>query len=151
MLELAEKHAFARPLVNSGRLSTPTPYVHSSLNTADEAAFDSAIAPGTNCPDAPVTVEGREGWFLNQIGSGFVLLVFGEDPGVAAVRCGDIEARVLVVGRDLQDSRGLLAARYDGQDGTTYLLRPDQYAAARWRRFDEDKVRAALARATCQG
>ena len=30
---------FARPLVNSGRLSTPTPYLHSSLNTPDEEAF----------------------------------------------------------------------------------------------------------------
>ncbi len=150
VLELAEKHPFARPLVNSGRLSTPTPYVHSSLNTAEVAGFDSAMAPGTNCADAPVTVDGREGWFLNQVGAGFDLLVFGEDPGLTAVQCGAVEARVLVVGRDLQDSRGLLAERYDGQEGTTYLLRPDQYVAARWRRFDQEEIRAALARVTCQ-
>ena len=36
VLELAETEPFARPLVNSGRLSTPTPYLHSSLNTPDE-------------------------------------------------------------------------------------------------------------------
>ena len=30
---------FARPLINSGRLSTPTPYLHSSLNTPDEEPF----------------------------------------------------------------------------------------------------------------
>ena len=35
VLELAADNAFARPLVNSGRLSTPTPYVASSLNTPD--------------------------------------------------------------------------------------------------------------------
>jgi 3-(3-hydroxy-phenyl)propionate hydroxylase len=29
VLELARSEPFARPLVNSGRLSTPTPYVHS--------------------------------------------------------------------------------------------------------------------------
>jgi 3-(3-hydroxy-phenyl)propionate hydroxylase len=35
VLELgAQTEPFARPLVNSGRLSTPTPYLQSSLNTA---------------------------------------------------------------------------------------------------------------------
>jgi 3-(3-hydroxy-phenyl)propionate hydroxylase len=51
---------FARPLVNSGRLSTPTPYVHSSsLNTADSEHFAGKMRPGTNCADAPVQVNGQ--------------------------------------------------------------------------------------------
>jgi 3-(3-hydroxy-phenyl)propionate hydroxylase len=33
--------------------------------------------------------------------------------------------------------------------GTTYLIRPDQHVAARWRGFDAGLVQAALARATC--
>lgn len=36
VLELAQKYDFARPLVNSGRLSKPTAYLNSSLNTTGE-------------------------------------------------------------------------------------------------------------------
>jgi 3-(3-hydroxy-phenyl)propionate hydroxylase len=145
VLELAETEAFARPLVNSGRLSTPTPYVESPLNTPDEAAFAGRMGPGTNAADAPVTVGGRKTWLLSQLGDGFTLLVFGDAP-VAEVAVDGVRAKVLQVGRDLVDSEGLVAERYDGQPGTVYLFRPDQYVAARWRSFDAAKIQAALKR-----
>ncbi|WP_298285084.1 FAD-dependent oxidoreductase [Acidocella sp.] len=147
-LQLAEQPEaeFARKLVNSGRLSMPTPYRHSSLNTPDEEVFSGAMHPGTNCADAPVKRQGREGWFLNQIGGGFTLLSFGPTP-VESVAFGSVTARVLQVGRDIEDEKGVLAARYDAKPGTTYLLRPDQHVAARWRGFDEQKIVQALARA----
>jgi 3-(3-hydroxy-phenyl)propionate hydroxylase len=92
VLELARTEPFARPLVNSGRLSTPTPYVQSSLNTPNEDAFAGAMRPGTNCADAPIQREGREAWLLNQLGQGFVLLSFGSDDSAASVRVGRVEA-----------------------------------------------------------
>jgi len=49
--------------------------------------------------------------------------------------------------RQVCDLRGLVAERYDGRDGTCYLIRPDQHVCARWRRFDADAVARALARA----
>jgi 3-(3-hydroxy-phenyl)propionate hydroxylase len=49
----------------------------------------------------------------------------------------------------LVDQAGRYAERYDSIAGTVYLVRPDQHVAARWRTFDADLVRAALARATC--
>ena len=44
-------------------------------------------------------------------------------------------------------SDGLLFQRYDARPGTTYLVRPDQHVAARWRALDVEAVRAALGRA----
>ena len=46
------------------------------------------------------------------------------------------------------DREGLAAKRYDANDGTVVLFRPDQHVCARWRRFDLEQVRAAIARAT---
>ena len=46
-------------------------------------------------------------------------------------------------------AQGLVARRYDAKPGTAYLVRPDQHVAARWRAFDPPRVRAAVARATC--
>ena len=145
VLELAGEHAFARPLVNSGRLSTPTPYVNSSLNTPDQAPFSGGIAPGTNCADAPIVVHGREGWLMNLIGDGFVVLVLGAAPPAKDVVAGRL--RVLAEGRDFVDAKGLVEERYDGGPGAVYLIRPDQHVAARWRVFDAGRIERAVARA----
>ena len=149
VLELAKDEPFARPLINSGRLSTPTPYAHSPLNTPDAEPFEGAMRPGTNCADAPVVADGEPGWFLNRIGEGFAVLVFGERPPVAEVAAGAVRAKVLTVGADFDDAEGLLAQRYDGKPGTTYLIRPDQHVAARWRAFDAAKIEAAMRRCLC--
>lgn len=147
VLDLASDHPFARPLVNSGRLSTPTPYLASSLGTPDEDVFEGAMRPGTNCADAPISIDGVDGWLLNRLGDGFTLLVFGDAPAVDEVAWGTVRAKVLVVGRDFVDRDGLVAERYDGRPGTTCLIRPDQYVAARWRSFDSKKIERAIARA----
>jgi 3-(3-hydroxy-phenyl)propionate hydroxylase len=144
VLELARTEPFARPLVNSGRLSTPTPYLQSSLNTPDSDPFEGLMRPGTNCADAPIRKNGQDAWLLNQLGQGFVLLSFGP---AEPVTVQGVTATVLQVGRDIEDAQGIVAQRYDGQPGTVYLIRPDQHVAARWRRFDAAQVQAALSRA----
>ncbi len=150
-LDLASDYEFARPLVNSGRLSTPTAYVDSSLNTDDTDAFAGKMFPGTNIADAPVTVGGQDKWFLNTVGGRFTALVFGDGPSVQEINVDGILCDVLVVGRDIEDKKGLLAERYDGQNGTAYLLRPDQHVAARWRDFDEGRIKSAINKATGRG
>ena len=147
VLQLAEKQPFARRLVNSGRLSTPTPYPGSSLNTPDQDVFEGTLRPGTPCADAPVQRHGQAGWLLGQLGEGFTVLAFGPHPPAGPVRSGGVTAPVLSVGADLIDVDGWLARRYDGRPGTTYLIRPDQHVAARWRSFDPQRIAAAMARA----
>jgi len=172
VLTLAGKHAFARTLVNSGRLSVPTILVASRLNTPDSDsgtdAFGGTMIPGAPMDDAPVRVEGRAGWLLDQVGAGFALMLFVDDASALdAGTCATLKALAesrpgvapLIVAPQasrsgegltwIEDVEGLVRQRYDARPGSVYLLRPDQHVAARWRKFDAAKVRAALARATC--
>jgi 3-(3-hydroxy-phenyl)propionate hydroxylase len=131
-LDLAARSEFAKPLVNSGRLSTPTEHVDSPLSTPDAEAWSGGPAPGCPAPDAPLA---DGGWLSEQWGRGFVLLAFGWPVELPGLR---------VVGLS---GEGLAATRYGARPGSVVLVRPDAVVAARWHRFDADAVRAALARA----
>ena len=69
VLDLSEHHSFARPLVNSGRLSVPCTYDGSTLNSTDGLA-DGPIAtrPGAPCPD----IELNNGYLLEKLGNHFI-------------------------------------------------------------------------------
>ncbi|MDP3083198.1 MAG: FAD-dependent oxidoreductase, partial [Rubrivivax sp.] len=69
VLTLAGEHAFARALVNSGRLSVPSHLDDSALNTPDVDAFSGRMAPGAPIDDAPVTHESHDGWLLQFTGN----------------------------------------------------------------------------------
>ncbi len=162
VLGLAREHAFARALVNSGRLSVPTLLADSPLNTPDVDAFEGWMIPGAPMDDAPVATTDGPGWLLREVAcgggadAGFTLLVFGQT--VPALPPMPVPLRVLPVWPAGQpappgavvDAQGLAARRYDARPGTCYLLRPDQHVAARWRRFDEAALAAALRRAIGQ-
>jgi 3-(3-hydroxy-phenyl)propionate hydroxylase len=144
VLELSERYAFARPLVNSGRLSRPATLHSSPLNTPDEDAWSGGLPPGTPAIDAPV---GEGDWLLRHCGPRFTLLVFGTPRALP-----DLPARAVFITPEpiegaLHDTDGRVAVRYDAPLGATVLLRPDQHVAARWRRFDPDAVHAAWRRA----
>jgi len=168
VLNLAREHPFARGLVNSGRLSLPTTYAGSPLNTSDADAFAGRLAPGAVALDAPVRdAAGNEAWWLSYLDGRFALALFcgGRAPDgatLAALRQlarGAAPLRIVLVGDGsapldappdiavVHDSQGLLAQRYDARPGTCYLLRPDQHVAARRRAFDAAAMAGALARA----
>jgi len=152
VLALAHRHPFARALVNSGRLSVPAVLADSPLNTPDSDAFAGRMLPGAVAADAPV--EGPRGaWLLEHLGGDFTLVTFGRavhDAAAAALASLPTPVRVLEIGGEggVRDTAGLVASRYDGREGTCYLVRPDQHVCARWRAFDRERVEAALARAT---
>jgi 3-(3-hydroxy-phenyl)propionate hydroxylase len=150
VLELARTEPFARPLVNSGRLSLPTAYEDSPLNTPDdEGAWVSPMRPGSPCADGPL----GEGWLLETMAAwdrtalGFGLLHFGPAPvAELTVALEPGQPGVCLPVLAVLDSP-VLFERYDGRIGTTLLIRPDQHIAARWRRWDAAAIGQALLRA----
>lgn len=162
VLELSREFQFARKFVNSGRLSVACILNESDLNSPDKDAFDCKLVPGAPSIDAPVTVNGKESWFLESIGDEFTGVYFARDgdhkpDGATDLDQDTIPVRTIVVADgcaagagNLIDHKGLLHQRLDGQPGTYCLFRPDQHLVARWRDFDLQAVRDAVARATMQ-
>jgi 3-(3-hydroxy-phenyl)propionate hydroxylase len=144
VLDLAREHAFARRIVNSGRLSLPSCYRGSPLNTPDaDADWPAELCAGAPAADAPLHRAGRPTWLLRELGPEFTLLVFGPAPPWVA----SLPLALLAIDGDLSDSEGCAARRYGARPGSAYLIRPDQHICARWRMPDAEDVRAALARA----
>ncbi len=135
VLGLSEQAPFARPLVNSGRLSVPSVYDGSPLNTQDALiGGPPRTRPGAPCVDAPV----RDGWLLDRLGGDFVLM------GIGAALPDDLDG-VRVVRLEHETT---LARRYvGGATAAVYLIRPDQHVAARWPSYEAEAVAEALARA----
>jgi 3-(3-hydroxy-phenyl)propionate hydroxylase len=138
VLELAQDFEWARPFVNSGRLSTAVAYPDTRLSTQGEgAATAGGLQPGQVALDAPL----GDGWLLRALGRGeFALLAADESvPEVAGLRR-------IVIDR-ASDPEGLIAQRYGLAPGEAYLIRPDHYVAARWNRPARHQIEQALARA----
>ena len=139
VLDLAEEYEFARPLVNSGRLSVPCTYDGSPLNGPDCAKMPPRSRPGSPAADAPVD----GGWLLDRLGGEFQIMTINADAPDSVCVNGICATRVALTANDA------LKARYLGDaDGAVYLMRPDQHVAARWEIYDEDAVRAAINTAT---
>ena len=141
VLDLSEQVEFARPLVNSGRLSVPCTYDGSPLNGPDCAAMPARTRPGAPAVDAPV----GGGWLLAHLGDGFHLLTIDADAPEALEEGGITLTRLALCAQGAPE----LAERYLGEaKSAVYLIRPDQHVAARWESYDEAAVRAALNTAT---
>lgn len=143
VLDLSGKHAFARPFVNSGRLSVPCTYDDFPLFGPDALVEPAVSRPGSSCPDAPV----GEAYLLDSLGNAFVLLSI----------CGIVPEPVSAHGITTQtvhisDPSGPLIARYLGAHKTAvYLIRPDQHVVARWHTHDGQAIRDAIKTAIGKG
>ena len=147
VLELSEDHAFARPLVNSGRLSVPSIYPASSYFSYDEEALPSISRPGAVCPDVLLD----DGSFLLQnLGFDFTVLVFNFEESLAIPEAVVSIKLISIQVKETQNKN--IKDRFLGNQATaSYLIRPDQHITGRWLKYDRlaitKAVGAALGRA----
>ena len=145
VLDLASTHAFARPFVNSGRLSVPCTYDDSRLNTDDALEGGAArTRPGSPCPDAPL----GDGYLLNALGAATnarFQIVAIDAPVPDAFAAHGVECDVVQLSAKDNET---LRERYLGDaSSAVYLIRPDQHVAARWNAWDAAGASAAIGRA----
>jgi 3-(3-hydroxy-phenyl)propionate hydroxylase len=153
-LELARDAAFARGLINSGRLSAPTVYDGSPLNGPDLLPdAPEALRPGAPAIDAPVLTSDGPGWLLDRLPRPGVAVLADEPADAAATLAALAVPNAIVIARQgtphgaqvVIDGEGTAAARYG--PGSLYAFRPDQHVTARGRAADADGLAAALGRA----
>jgi len=148
VLELASTEPFARRFLNSGRLSLPSVYDGSPLNTPDGFAPGDtpALRPGAPAIDAPV----GNRWLVGDLGPGFTLVRFAAADGTEG-SAGRAPAGA-PAGLEHRAVSGELALRRYGAltEAATYLFRPDGHVAARWRTFEPDAIVSAIRRASGQ-
>ena len=144
VLDLSEQHAFARPLVNSGRLSVPCTYEGSALNGPDCATMPARTRPGSPAPDAPMSTTSND-WLLGKLGNEFQILAINVETPPSVCVGGICANRLALSAKD----NPALCERYLGEaEGAVYLMRPDQHVAARWDHWNDEAVRQAIETAT---
>ncbi len=148
VLDLSEQVPFARPLVNSGRLSVSCVYDGSPLNGPDTAGLPARTRPGAPAADAPVAMgPNGGGWLIDLLGNRFQLLAIDcEAPDRLEV--GGVPVETLEIDTAAAASEALRSRYLGDAASAVYLMRPDQHVAARWTAFDEIAVRSALRTAT---
>ncbi|WP_354685392.1 FAD-dependent oxidoreductase [Cupriavidus necator] len=157
-LRLAQHDSAVRSLINP-RQSAPIAYDGSPLNGPSDFGDDCpGAAPGMPAPEARVSGATGIGHLTQCFGQTFTLLYFGDEPtlpeplaALTQAHADTLQARV-IVGRSgesghaaFTDVAGQAHIRYGAQPGTLYIIRPDGYVLARWRKPAWNAVRATLA------
>jgi 3-(3-hydroxy-phenyl)propionate hydroxylase len=139
-LSLAVDHPFAKRMVNSGRLSTPSAYTASPLSTPDTAIWPGGPPPGAPIPDARL----GNGYLSERLGQDFTLLAGAAE----TARLAPPGAAVIAIGEGgFADPHREIADRFALGPEKAYLIRPDGHVAARFHAPDKAAIRSALRRA----
>lgn len=167
-LELALTQEFPRRLADPRQVQ-PYTYAGSALTSQRERDDEFTAGPPAGSP-LPNARLGEQGYLLDHLGSGFSAVYFrragADDDDVRGLfeelgRAPWCVRLVDVAGGDashgsrpagepadaaqiIADADGHLARTLDAVAGSFYLVRPDRYIAARWRRVVPDEVRHAL-------
>jgi 3-(3-hydroxy-phenyl)propionate hydroxylase len=130
ILDLAQRHAWARAWVNTGRLSVASVYEDSPLNS-ERGHFTSSLGkPGCAAPD------GRcgDGYFVEKLGGDFCVVYFGAEGPQLDFPAFKVEKK----------GHESLFLRYGVQETATYVFRPDGHVLARCAGIDAAFAREAI-------
>ncbi|MCM3562436.1 MAG: FAD-dependent oxidoreductase [Hydrogenophaga sp.] len=153
-IALAKRHAFARPLINTGRMAVANPYTRSRA-----CLYRTGSAAGQSVQNVAFRwANGREGrvnQLLDWAGSDLLLLCFGPLSKAALARlaglAGTTPLRVVQVAgtadaaqvvEHVRDTLGHLRGACQVQAGDWALVRPDGYLAASGHAIDGELVQA---------
>jgi 3-(3-hydroxy-phenyl)propionate hydroxylase len=144
---LAREYAFARPLVNTGRMSVANAYAPSRAivnggGTVQNVALRAADG-------APTTVV----YLARAAGTRFLAFLFGGGAALEPLRAavaGEAVVLHLVGPGGLQDDAGRLAQVLGAAPGSVALVRPDLYLAALLPDAQPADLVAAVTRALCR-
>lgn len=165
VLSLSESEPWATTLIDP-RQHSAVAYSFSELNRFPErsAEFSGGVRPGEPLVEVPFP-EGGIRYLTNLLGPEFACLYFSEDgeiPDDLAAAVADLATRLplslsvvsrtpaTTAGSVVVDRDGDAFERYDAVPGTLYLVRPDGYVMARWRRADAAELTEALQSITQQ-
>ncbi len=149
VIGLAREHAFARPLVNSGRLSVANPYPDSPAVTG----------AGWSVQNVPITLPGGARGTLvelaRQVGTAFIGILYQPTRGHELAEFARLEAtglpfRFFVCGPGgIGDPEGKLQAVLKAAPDSFALIRPDLYLGAALPNATAAAAEAALRKALC--
>ena len=130
ILDLAQRHPWARAWVNVGRLSVASVYAESPLNRERVELAAATASPGAAAPD------GRfgEGFFVDQLQGEFTVAWFG-------LQGPSLPGKTLFVP---QEGNATLFERYGVKDSATYVFRPDGHVLARCSGIDAAFAQQAI-------
>ncbi len=148
-LNLARNHAFARPLINTGRMSVANDYPASAwLPHGARTVQNVALERADSTPTSVMKLLRSGTRFL-----GFWLHPDSEVAEQAAEQLRELPIDLYVIGdpsalRGLRDEGGVLARHLGAQPtdvaGSFFLVRPDAYLAANLLNATPDAIRSAL-------
>jgi 3-(3-hydroxy-phenyl)propionate hydroxylase len=134
ILDLAQRHAWARAWVNVGRLTVATLYAASPLNCESGDFTSAAATPGAAAPDG--RLDG--GYFVDRLSGEFTVAWFGAEGPRLSCRSFSLP----------REGNETLFQRYGVEDRATYVFRPDGHVLARCTGIDgafaEDAINAVL-------
>ena len=158
VLNLARDHAFARPLINTGRMSVANDYPASAwLPEGARSVQNVSLKHADGTPTSVIK--------LLRTGTRFIGLWLEPDRAAAAIaaeQLRDLPLDLYAVGEPyaantssaLRDEGGVLVRHLGGQArpaaGTLFLIRPDAYLAATMPNATADAIHSALQRAMGQ-
>jgi 3-(3-hydroxy-phenyl)propionate hydroxylase len=124
--------------------SAPYDYVDSALNAELDPLddFGHIARPGSLLPDVEIGSTGER--LYEQFDAGFTVITFAANSKITqSTFCSNPAASVLTL-----PVEGKVASLLDAKVGTTFLLRPDNRVAGRWRNWSDSLVHDAIEKAS---